>query len=461
MSDALHRFIQLDLLAIVCALCAAASCALLGNYLVLRRQSLMGDAISHSVLPGLVIAFIVSQSKDPIAMFVGALAAGVATAALIEFVRRAGRVEPHAAMGVVFSVFFALGVLLIERTSTRGVDLDADCVLHGQLENVAWWAAPTDPAAYLTLAPYLVPAADGGPPAQVWMLLVTLASAVVFVTVFFKELRLASFDPESASALGFSANLINYSLMVMVAAATVASFEAVGSILVIAMLICPALVARLFTDRMTTQLLASVVAAAVAVAFGYGGASAVPAWLGADFAVNAAGSIATALGVFVALACLFAPSHGVVAALLRRRALAARVAREDLLAALYRLREGGSTGATIAQLVRPPHTTDRFRAAASRLERSGMLLRRGEQFALTDRGIDAGASLIRRHRLVERYLVDVAGVRPDHVHPTAARLEHFEQIDEDAERDPAPTDPHGRPIPERPPHNAGEHRPGV
>ncbi|MCR9077165.1 MAG: metal ABC transporter permease, partial [bacterium] len=134
--------IGLDLFPLLAATLAAVSCGLLGNFLLLRKQSLMGDAISHSVLPGLVIAFLIASTRSPLVMLTGATIAGVLTVVLIEFVKRFGRVEPGAAMGVVFSILFAVGVLLIEQAAVRHVDLDADCVLHGQLETLVWYAPP-------------------------------------------------------------------------------------------------------------------------------------------------------------------------------------------------------------------------------------------------------------------------------------------------------------------------------
>ena len=134
--------IGLDLFPLLAGTLAAVTCGLLGNFLVLRRLSLMGDAISHSVLPGLVVAFLITSTRSPLVMLLGAALAGVATVVLVEMVKKLGRVEPGAAMGVVFSVLFALGVLLIEQAAARHVDLDADCVLHGQLETLIWYDAP-------------------------------------------------------------------------------------------------------------------------------------------------------------------------------------------------------------------------------------------------------------------------------------------------------------------------------
>ena len=134
--------LALDLFPLLAAALAAVCCGLLGNFLLLRKQSMMGDAISHSVLPGLVIAFLIASTRSPLVMLAGATIAGVVTVVLVEFVKRFGKVEPGAAMGVVFSILFALGVLLIEKAAVRHVDLDAECVLHGQLETLVWYSAP-------------------------------------------------------------------------------------------------------------------------------------------------------------------------------------------------------------------------------------------------------------------------------------------------------------------------------
>jgi len=415
---------MLDLFPFTAALLAALVCALLGNFLVLRRLSLMGDAISHSVLPGLVVAFLITSSREPGAMFIGAALAGVATVVLVELVKRLGKVEPGAAMGVVFSVLFALGVLLIEQAAADQIDLDAECVLHGQLELLTWWDAPDT---FVGL--WSMETLDAAP-RQVRTLLWMFALAVVFVVVFFKELRIAAFDPALATAQGISAGVMHYALMIFVAAATVASFEAVGSILVIAMLICPAATARLLTDRLKTQVALSLVLASGAATLGYFGATIVPGVLGFD-SVNAAGSIAVASGALLAVAVVGSPSHGLVGRLLRRRRIGREVAMDDALATLFRAEEsdGGAaaaSGAGVGFAVRKGYAE--VVDGAARLTGAGRARARG---------------LVRRHRLWERYLVDEAGYAPDHVHDTAEEFEHTRYAPEPGAR----TDPHGRPIP--------------
>ncbi|GAB4515798.1 MAG: iron chelate uptake ABC transporter family permease subunit [Phycisphaerales bacterium] len=426
-----------DLFPLCAAVLSSLSCALLGNFLVLRRMSLMGDAISHAVLPGLVIAFLIASSRDPLVMMLGAGIAGVATVVLVEGVKRLGRVEPGAAMGVVFSVLFALGVLLIERASARHVDLDASCVLHGQLQTLVWWDA--DRAR--TLGELWSVRTLEAVPRQVWTLLAVCGVSLGFVTIFFKELRISAFDPALATTQGIHAGGMHYALMILVAGATVASFEAVGSILVIAMLICPAATARLLTDRLGSQLLWSAALAVLTAVLGYFGASVVPGALGVA-PVNAAGSMAVVAGAMLMVAIVGAPRHGVVTRVLRRRSLARRVALDDLLAALYRAEEEGRHAVGIEPL-RPLFVGRPLRGTISLGVSRGLVRRDGDGLGLTELGREDAREVVRRHRLWEHYLVDRAGLAPDHVHDPAEMLEH---LGLSPSRGPE-RDPHGRSIP--------------
>ncbi len=429
--------VALDLFPFLAATLAAIACGVLGNFLILRRLSLMGDAISHSVLPGLVIAFMLTATRSPLAMFLGAAAAGLATVVLVELIKRLGRVEPGAAMGVVFSLLFAIGVLLIEQVA-RNTDLDADCVLHGQLETLVWYDAPP---AGSPLSAYLAPETVAAVPRQVWSLLAVTGAALAFTIVFFKELRIAAFDAALSTTQGFHAGVMHYALMTLVAAATVASFEAVGSILVIAMLICPAATARLLTDRLRSQILVSLVAALASSALGYAGATLLPAAFGLD-SVNAAGSITVASGLLLALAALLSPRHGLLPRTLRRRRLARDLALDAVLTALYRARERGLPGLAPADLARaiPGHHAP---SAVQRGINRHLVARDPDRLDLTETGHDAARELIRRHRLWEDYLVTRAGAAPDHVHDTAEALQ---SIPLGPRKGPA-TDPHGREIP--------------
>jgi manganese/zinc/iron transport system permease protein len=292
-------FLQIDLPAILAALLATCACALLGNFLVLRRQSLMGDAITHAVLPGLVAGMLVTGDLSGWPMFAGALVAALLASALIELVRRLGRLESGAAMGVVFSIFFAAGVVMIEQVSAGSVHIDPDCVLYGQLEHILWlaptgWASLLDPTVWRDL------------PGEVTTLAIVALLVLGAVLLFYKELKLASFDPGLASSLGFPAGVVGMGLMLLVGAVAVAAFAAVGSILVVAMFICPAAAARLLTRRLAAQLWLSQAFAALSAVGGYALAAFGPQLLGGEHSLAASGMIAVVAGLILAVAAVAA-----------------------------------------------------------------------------------------------------------------------------------------------------------
>lgn len=264
------------------------ACGWVGKFLILRRMSLVGDAISHSVLPGLVIAFLIARSRSSAAMFLGALAAAFLTTTLIEWVHRRSRLKQDAAIGVVFSSLFAIGVVLISLFADR-VDLDQDCVLNGELS--------------------LVPLVDAvevwgwklGPPAVVRMAVVALLT-VLIVLFFYKELVVTSFDGVLASSLGIRSQWVHHGLMLWLSVVVVSAFEAVGAILVIAMLILPGATSALLAERLPTRLgltvLHSILSSVLGMHLGV--------WW--DCSIGAAMVVAGS-GLFV-LAWIFNPSTG-------------------------------------------------------------------------------------------------------------------------------------------------------
>lgn len=307
------EFMQVDFPALATATLAALICGVLGNFLVLRRQSLMGDAISHAVLPGIVIGFIVAGSRSTLPMMGGAVGAAVISGILIELVRRFGRIEPGASMGVVFTVMFALGVVLLEQAAAHSVDLDADCVLYGQLEDILWfeatgWRSLFDPEAL------------SGLPRELTTLAVLAVVTFALLGLFYKEIKITTFDAGLATSLGIPAQAFHYGLILFVSLAAIASFEAVGSILVIAMLICPAATARLITDRYGTQIVLSGLFGVASAVFGYVAAGFVPGWLGAEWALSASGMMAVMSGGFFGVALVAAPRYGVLATRMFRTA---------------------------------------------------------------------------------------------------------------------------------------------
>lgn len=291
------EFLQLDLPPLLAAMLAGGTCGLLGSFLVLRRESLLGDALAHAVLPGIVVGFALSGLRSGPAMLAGALAAALLATLAIGLVRRAARLEGDAATGLVFTGFFAAGLVLLEVTGARNADLDVDCVLFGQLETLVWLEASG-------LASLLDRAALAGLPRQLGLLAAVALAAVLFVALCWRPLRLIAFDPGFARSLGLRVTRWELALNLFIAAAAVAAFESVGSILVVAMLVCPAAALRLATDRYAVQVIGGGVLGAALGAAGVLLAGPLPAALGAGFALNAAGVIGTLGGLVVAAALL-------------------------------------------------------------------------------------------------------------------------------------------------------------
>lgn len=444
----LRTFLTVDFMPLLAVTLAMLACGLIGNFLVLRRQSMLGDAVSHAVLPGLVIAFILTQSRAPIPMFLGAAIAGALVALCAELVRKLGRVEPGASLGAMFTIAFALGVFLLERATvgaagtSRQVDLDADCVLYGQPEMLLWFEAPDTLAAMFSMRTLATA------PHQVGVLLVVFLVILALIVLFFKELRLISFDPALASAQGFRAGTAHLVIVALVAACAVASFEAVGSILVIAALIAPAATARLCTDSLARQLLLSAIVAIICAIGGYFAGATLPGMLWQGDAVSVAGAITVTLGLAFLCAAIASPTHGLVARRLAQRRMANRIGMEDLLALLFRTEEAGHHGLARSEALRQLGT----RRAGKAIQRAAVarfVHADGETLRLTPLGKRESAAIIRRHRLWETYLVEQAGVAPDHTHAPAELLEHARGR---GERPIAPKagprfDPHGRSIP--------------
>ncbi|QHQ36777.1 metal ABC transporter permease [Algicella marina] len=295
-------FVTFSLTPILIGVLAAVACALPGNFLILRRQALIGDAISHVVLPGIVVAFLVTGQVTTWPMMLGAAGAALLSVGIITAIRRLGRIEAGAAMGVTFTTLFAAGVLLLEQSDTSSVHLDVEHALYGSLESLIWlsgmgWGSLLDAAALADLPPELLRMA------------VVAAAISVIVAVFWRPLKISTFDEGFARVLGLPVGLIDLGIITLAAVAAVAAFDAVGSIIVIAMFICPPAAARLMTNRLERQVGWSLVFATLSAVVGYVLAGYGPGWFGAELSVSAAGMIATVSGVILVLACLFAPQR--------------------------------------------------------------------------------------------------------------------------------------------------------
>ena len=284
----------------------AVACALPGCFLVLRKMSMMGDAISHAVLPGLALAFLFTGSRASFPMFIGAAVVGLLTAVFTQWVSQFGNVDRGAALGIVFTILFALGLVLIVQAADK-VDLDASCVLMGNIE-----ISSED---MMTIR--------GVDVSRPFVVLASVMMLNLFLIVlFFKEFRIAAFDPELATTSGFHSGFMHYLLMMMVAVTTVASFEAVGSIIVIAMLVVPPCCAWMMTDRLGVMLLLSSVFAIASAVLGHIAAVIVPPMVGFEgVSASTSGMMATMAGILFVLVWIFEPRRGLLKKAFQRKNL--------------------------------------------------------------------------------------------------------------------------------------------
>lgn len=275
----------------------AGTCGLVGCFVILRRMALVGDAISHSLLPGITLAFLLTHSRDTLPMMLGAVAAGVITVALIEAIRYTSRIKPDAAIGIVFSSLFAVGVILISVFADE-VDLDAECVLYGELGFI-----PLQDIAYFSEI-------EIGPEPVVRMAIIALI-AIVLLFAFFKEMIVTSFDSGLAASLGINPTRYQYGLTLFLSIVIVSSFESVGVVLVIAMIIFPGATALMLTDRLPIALALSTVISGAYSLLGFHLAT----WLNASIA----GGMTVIAGIAFGIVWAFAPQRGLIATLVRNR----------------------------------------------------------------------------------------------------------------------------------------------
>jgi len=394
----------------------------LGCFALLRRQSLLGDALSHAALPGVCLAFLLTGTKDPLPLALGALVAGVAGSLIILGIVRWTRIKEDASIGIVLSVFFGLGIVLLTyiQRLPGGNQSGLDRYLFGQ-------------AATLMERDLTVMAALAG------VVGLTLA-------LFYKELSLVTFDRAFAASLGLPVRALEVTLTVLLVLVVVVGLQTVGVVLIVATLVTPAAAARQWTDRLGVMLL-------LAGLIG-GGSGAAGALASAGVAHLPTGPmIVLVASAVLVVSLLFAPRRGLVQARLRELRVARRIRRENLLTDLYRLEEDG-----VYDFVSLPHLMGlrgrparRLAAKARRMAAAGLLERRGDGLRLTEAGRDAAAGVVRKHRLWELYLTHRLELPRDHVHRDAEAMEHA-LTDADVDRleealGYPEEDPHGRPIP--------------
>jgi manganese/zinc/iron transport system permease protein len=433
---------QVDGWMIVASILCGIACALVGNFLVLRKLSLIGDALSHAVLPGIAASFLWFGSRSPWVALLGAGLIGVLSVWLIEVVRGLGRIEESAAIGVVFTALFALGIVMISRV--EHVDLDPSCVLYGNLETIVLETITT-------------------PLGEIPSVVLELGCIGLFnalcTLVFWKWWTLSTFDTTLAKAQGVPVRFLSYLLASMVAMTCVVCFRAVGNILVVAMLIVPSAIAWMLTNRLQSMVFCSLLVAIASSVVGHLLAISLPHLLGFKSA-NSAAMVAVVSGCFLVLAIFVGPKQGLIWRWLHQRELLRRILAEDILALLYRHVEAqGSENLSAAdQALSIERISSKLQApsqailsALSDLAAKRWVSGQGKSWNLTQSGYQQAQVLIRTHRLWEHYLREETGISDPRLHASAESLEHYtsSQLRESlGQFTGGPTvDPHGKQIP--------------
>ena len=274
----------------------AIACAIPGTFLVLRKMALISDAISHSILPGLVIGFFITHDLGSPLLIIMAALSGVVTVVLVEFIQKTKLVKEDTAIGLVFPALFSIGVILISKNA-NDVHLDTDVVLLGEL-------------AFAPFDRLMIDGMDFGPK-SLWTIGVILLITLSLLFAFFKELKISTFDAGLATALGFSPVVLHYGLMSVASVTTVGAFDAVGAILVVALMIAPAATAYLLTDNLKKMLALSVFFGVFSAITGY--------WLAHWLDASISGSMTTVLGLVFLLVYMFAPKRGLISVLYRNK----------------------------------------------------------------------------------------------------------------------------------------------
>lgn len=412
------------------------SCGLLGGLLVVRRQALFGDVLAHAVLPGIAIGFLAAGTKDPIALFLGAVTAGLLGAWLVSTLRATSPVREDSALGLVLGGFFGFGILLLTLIQNRpeGGHSGLDHVFFGQIAGLAQ--------------------------SDLW-LMGGVALIVLLVVVFgYRHLLAASFDPDFAKVAGLAPQRTQLLLLLLLAATVVTALQAVGVVLVTALLITPAATAALLTHRLPRLLALSVLFTWLA---GAGGAAV--SFLGDDLPTGPF-MVLTAAALF-GLTLLVAPERGLLPRWWQVRQRRRRIARENTLKAIFQIEEGAGTpgaGVRLGELA-----TKRREAVATAERDAEALVAAGlaiftppampvrpvfteeRHLRLTAIGDRRAREIVRNHRLWETYLAEAVHVPSDHVHDDAETIEHLltEETVRQLERrlgHPA-RDPHGSSIP--------------
>lgn len=409
------------------------SASVIGAFAFLRKRSLIGDALAHAALPGVMMAFLLFQTRDPLVMFLGAITSSFIGFFLIDWLPKNTKIKPDAALAITLSFFFALGLMLLSYIQGLNVDNKSglDKILFGQ-------------AAAMT---------------QNDIRLLGYVAVIILVTValFFQKLRLIAFNRSYAQTLGISVKFYELLLALLIVMSVVVGLQLVGVVLMAAVLLTPIAAARFWSNELSHMLVLSAILGAVSAIISTQVSYLAPAMPTGPWMV-------VSLSVLFILSLLFAPQKGLLKRYLEHTQLRQKVAEENILRTLYKLLERNQLDqqdfnqSDIQALRSVP--TESLQKTLKNLCKKHLIESSARGFRLTPQGLEQATQLTRRHRLWENYLNQHAELTPEQVHKQAERIEHILTESQEqqlhAELENSNYDPHGNLIPNQPPHHATE-----
>ncbi len=418
LSNANVRFVVLGVVLL------GASTAVVGCFTFLRKKSLVGDAVAHSVLPGICLAFIFTQVKNPLVLLLGAFISGWLSILSIDIINKKSRLKADTAIAIVLSVFFGIGIMLLGYIQSTGNAAQAgvDRFLFGQ-------------AAALVGNDVLV-------------LGIVCVILMLSVWLLFKEFKILSFDAEFAQSLGFPVRTIEFILSTLTVLAIAVGIQAVGVVMMAAMLITPAAAARYWTNKLSVMILLAAIFGSLSGLFGSYISYTAPKMPTGPWIIIAITFIA-----FISMS--FAPERGFYAKWYRKKQKVKSTMDENLLKVFFHLGESQNDlnqSRTLTELQERRYFSENLmRASLKRLARKSLVQPNNSEWQLSEKGIVEAKRIAKLHRLWEMYMSTFLKIPPDHVHEGAESLEHFftpqlEAMLEEELNFPQ-TDPHDKPIP--------------
>lgn len=402
--------------ALVASVLVGLMLGMLGTFIVLRNMSLIGDALAHSVLPGVIVAFMI-MGIHSLSLFIGAVIAGLICAFVITWIQKQGHAKNDAAIGIVYTAMFSIGVIAISAISRKdGVHVDLKDFLFGNILGVS--------------------------NEDLWLSSIIFILIVAAILLFYRHLFVSTFQEAVAKVMGVKVDLVHYFLLLLLSFAVVASLRTVGIILVVAMLITPASTALLLSSNMKRVIFISAIIGMISAAGGLMLAIILDTTPGPVMAVLSA--------LIYGMAVVFAPERGKLAQWIHQRRLADRIVAEDIMK--YLLKQGGRES-IIQVSSKLELSASSIRRHVGRMSKNGVIDQDSEELVLTQDGEDRASQLIRAHRLWETYLVNQVGMSESQIHLEAEELEHHlseDVLDHVDELLGFPdSDPHGSPIPSK------------